>query len=94
MDSFPQLIEYMPVRDDEESLPPRKFFWDVFSTLEHDIVKDIIAKSHENRNLNEDNQNDEQIEVRADLLEQLEQSTFASSKSIDIRKNEDEHCHC
>ena len=84
IDRFPAIIEYIPFIDDESSHPPRKFFWDIMSTLKPDVVKSIIDKSHEGKARADKEQEGELIQVREDLLTQLENTNFVSSKCHDL----------
>ena len=71
--------DYFPDYSDKY-LPPRDFFWAIFSTLHPNTVRKIIKKSQEKRVANEENQEEELIRVRDDFLEQLERTAYESSK--------------
>jgi hypothetical protein len=52
-------------------------------------VKKIIKRAHEKWVANEDNQQEELIWIRDDMLEQLEQTAFESSKFyLNVRMKE------
>ena len=71
--------DYFPHYNDKY-LPPREFFWGVFSTLHPNTVKRIIKRAHEKRVSTDENQEEELIRVRDDILEQLEKTAYESSK--------------
>ena len=71
--------DYFPDYSDK-FLPPRDFFWSIFSTLHPNTVRKIIKRSQEKRVSNEENQEEELIRVRDDFLEQLERTAYESSK--------------
>ena len=81
IDWFPDLLKYMPTDNEDGGYPPRKYFWDVFATLEPDVVKSILTKSHEGRAINEESKENDMIVVRSDLLNELENTSYVSSKS-------------
>ena len=80
--------DYFPDYSDK-FLPPRDFFWSIFSTLHPNTVRKIIKKSQEKRVANEENQEEELIRVRDDFLEQLERTAYESSKlALTVREKE------
>ena len=63
IDRFPTIIEYIPFIDDDSSPPPRKFFWDILSTLKPDVVKLILVKSYEGKAHTDQDEAGEMIKV-------------------------------
>ena len=44
LDRFPEMEDYFPHYEDKY-MPPRDFFWGVFSTLHPEFVKKMIKKA-------------------------------------------------
>ena len=68
LEKFPEMEDYFPDYSDKY-LPPREFFWSIFSTLHPNTVRKIIKRSQEKRVSNEENEEEELIRVRDDFLE-------------------------
>ena len=81
LDKFPEMEDYFPNYSDKY-LPPRDFFWTIFSTLHTNTVRKIIKRSQEKRIVNEENHEEELIRVRDDILEMLEKTAYESSKHL------------
>jgi len=87
LDWFPEMEDYFPHYDDKY-VPQWEFFWGVLSTLHPEFVKKMIKKAQEWRVVNEENQVDEMIRIRDDMLDQLEGIAFESSKPNNNRTKE------
>ena len=78
---YPEIVEYFadyPDEDDEEHIPPKKYFWNVFNTCKPDLASKYIKHSLRQRNnIDEEEKN---IEVAPEVLQQLEEADYFSKK--------------
>ena len=72
IEKFPHIRAFFPdYLPDEKYIPPRKFFWDVFSTLEQEVVKAIVSNTQKAWMESEKTAEGEMISIWADLFEDL-----------------------
>ena len=78
---YPEIVEYFadyPDEDDEEHIPPKKYFWNVFNTCKPELASKYIKHSLKQRNnIDEEEKN---IEVAPEVLQQLEEADYFSKK--------------
>ena len=67
--------------DDDDTLPEREYFWNVFNTFQPTIVKQIVRNAHQRRMNGGNDPAEEQIEIREDLLNAIMDAPFYSSKN-------------
>ena len=79
--NFEAFVEYFPDYGDSTTdyVPPKKFFWDVFSTFDSELAERYIAYSMEQRNKSVEPSNDV-VEVKKDVLNNLFKYRFFSKK--------------
>ena len=66
--------DYFP--DYEESyIPPRKYFWDIFSTLNHKLTEKIIDHSINERKKQKVTQ-ESKIEISEEIMNQINKKHF------------------
>ena len=55
----------------ESQLPDRKFMWTVLSTVKENLATNIVNNARLNRSLGVQNDEDNLIEIKKDILEQI-----------------------
>ena len=78
---YPEIIDYFadyPDEDEEDHIPPKKYFWNVFNTWKPDLASKYIKYSLKQRN-NADEE-EKNIEVAPEVLKQLEEADYFSKK--------------
>ena len=76
----PEILVYLPEYKDKQGyLPPKKFMWDVFSTLDSDLALKFIKFSIDQR-AEEEKEGDKTIEVSEDVLKEMESVNYFSKK--------------
>ena len=60
---------------DESYIPPRKYFWDIFSTLNQELAEKFIDHSIKERNKQKVTQ-ESKIEISEEIMNQNQQETF------------------
>ena len=70
------LTDYFPdyVHD---YVPPRKYFWDIFSTLNQELAEKFIDHAIKERNKQKETQ-DSKIEISAEIMDQINKKNFYS----------------
>ena len=77
---FDEFIEYFPeYEENPEYIPPKKFIWDIFWTIDSELANRFIAHSLKERN-QENKDGDKTIEVSEDVLNQLHSANYFSKK--------------
>ena len=70
------LADYFPEYD-STYIPPRKYLWDIFSTLNQKLAEKFIDHSIKERNKQKVTQ-ESRIEISADIMEQIKKKHFYS----------------
>jgi len=79
-DYIEDAIDYFPdYNDTPDYLPPKKFMWDIFATLDYDLACTFVDYSMKQRN-SVNNDKDKTIEIDEDIYKELEASNFFSKK--------------
>ena len=77
---YESIIDYFPeYSENPECIPPKRFLWDIFKTMDPDLANKFIADSLKERN-HKDQEGDKTIEVTEDVLNQLHSAQFFSKK--------------
>ena len=74
----PNIVDYFPEYDDNY-IHPKKYFWDVFSTINIDLAEKFIDHSIKQRNKDKVIQ-DSKIEISEDILNQINCKHFYSKQ--------------
>ena len=74
----PNIVEYFPEYDDNY-IPPKKYFWDVFSTVNNNLADKFIDHLIKQRNKDKVTQ-DSKIEISEEILNQLNSKHFYSKQ--------------
>ena len=72
------LADYFPEYD-STYIPPRKYFWDIFSTLNQKLAEKFIDHSIQERKKQKVTQ-ESRIEISADIMEQINKKHFYSKQ--------------
>ena len=72
------LVDYFSEYD-STYIPPRKYFWDIFSTLNKKLAENFINHSIKERNKQKVAQ-ESRIEISADMMEQINKKHFYSKQ--------------
>ena len=72
------LADYFPDYD-ESYIPPRKYFWDIFSTLNQELTEKFIDHSTKERNKQKVTQ-DSKIEISEEIMNQINKKHFYSNQ--------------
>ena len=79
-DYIEDAIDYFPdYKDTPDYLPPKKFMWDIFGTLDYDLACTFVDYAMQQRN-SVTNDKDKTIEIDEDIYKKLEASNFFSKK--------------
>ena len=70
------LIDYFPDYGNDY-VPPRKYFWDIFSTLNQELAEKFIDHAIKERNKQKVTQ-ESKIEISAEIMEQINKKHFYS----------------
>ena len=77
---YENIINYFPeYSENPDYLPPKRFLWDIFSTMDPDLANKFISHSLKERNL-ENKEGDKTVEVSEDVLNQLHSAHYFSKK--------------
>ena len=77
---YESIIDYFPeYSENPEYIPPKRFLWDIFWTMDPDLANKFIAHSLKERN-HKDQEGDKTIEVSEDVLNQLHSAHYFSKK--------------
>ena len=77
---YESIIDYFPeYSENPEYIPPKRFLWDIFWTMDPDLANKFIAHSLKERN-HKDQEGDKTIEVSEDVLNQLHSANYFSKK--------------
>ena len=77
---YESIIDYFPeYSKNPEYIPPKRFLWDIFWTMDPDLANKSIAHSLKERN-QKDQEGDKTIEVCEDVLNQLYSAHYFSKK--------------
>ena len=77
---YESIIDYFPeYSENPEYIPPKMFLWDIFWTMDPDLVNKFIAHSLKERN-HKDQKGEKTIEVSEDVLNQLHSAHYFSKK--------------
>ena len=77
---YESIIDYFPeYSENPEYIPPKRFLWDIFWTMDRDLVNTFIAHSLKERN-HKDQEGDKTVEVLEDVLNQLHSAHYFSKK--------------
>lgn len=79
LDMYPGLDQYFPVYQDNY-VPGRKFFWQVFGTLYHDDAKRYINMEREKRFAEEEQAKERVMLINPEILEELQNTQYYSRK--------------
>ena len=79
--NYKNFVDYFPDYNDSviDYVPPKKFFWDVFSTFDSELAERYIAYSMEQRNKSVE-PSDDVVEIKKDVLDNLVKYRFFSKK--------------
>ena len=72
------LADYFPDYD-ESYIPPRKYFWDIFSTLNQELTEKFIDHSIKERNKQKVTQ-ESKIEISEEIMNQINKKHFYSKQ--------------
>ena len=72
------IVDYFPEFDDNY-IPPKKYLWDVFSTINSDLAEKFIDHSIKQRNKDKVTQ-DSKIEISEYILNQINSKNFYSKQ--------------
>ena len=72
------LADYFPDYD-ESYIPPRKYFWDIFSTLNQELAEKFIDHSIKERNKQKVTQ-ESKIEISEEIMNQINKKHFYSKQ--------------
>ena len=74
------IIDYFPeYSENPDYIPPKRYLWDIFWTMDSDLANKFIAHSLKERNL-KDQEGDKTVEVSEDVLNQLHSAHYFSKK--------------
>ena len=77
---YESIIDYFPEYSENlEYIPPKRFLWDIFWTMDPDLANKFITHSLKERN-HQDQEGDKTIEVSEDALNQLHSAHYFSKK--------------
>mgnify|MGYP003441658618 CR=1 FL=1 len=77
---LPEAINYFPEYEDTpQFLPPKRFMWDVFSTLNFELATLFVQHSMKIRNWAEDDKN-KVVEIDEEILRDIKNASFFSKK--------------
>ena len=77
---YESIIDYFPeYSENREYIPPKRFLWDIFWTMDLDLANKFIAHSLKERN-HKDQEGDKTIEVSEDVLNKLHSAHYFSKK--------------
>ena len=77
---YESIIDYFPeYSENPEYIPPKRFLWDIFWTMDQDLANKFIARSLKERN-HKDQEGDKTIEVSEDVLNQLHSAHYFPKK--------------
>ena len=65
----------------EKQKPERKFLLDILSAIRYDYMCKVIKFTHQVRNLGEKVENNEVIEIKQDLLDEIMMANYSSSNA-------------
>ena len=65
---------------DSTYIPPRKYFWDIFSTLSQNLAEKFIDHSIKERNKQKVTQ-ESRIEISADIMKQINKKHYYSKQN-------------
>ena len=78
--STPHYIEYFPDYKQSKQ-PPREYKFNLLHTIDPELVEDKIMECHRNRKIQENSKDGDLIEIMPDLLEEIMNSNYHSSKA-------------
>jgi hypothetical protein len=77
---IPDLVYYFPEYE-EEYIPSKKFFWDIFATLDYELAKNVIDYAISVRTKGEgDGEDEKEVEVADDIMKELLDTKYYSKK--------------
>ena len=81
--SDPELKIYFPDYKDSV-LPERKYLLDLLFTIKTDVVVDMIKEAQRIRKIDNEPDEDQIVEVKKDLLQEILETDFGSGKSLQV----------
>ena len=77
---YEDIINYFPeYSENPDYIPPKRFLWDIFWTMDSDLANKFVSYSLKERNL-ENKEGDKTVEVSEDVLNQLHSAHYFSKK--------------
>ena len=85
LEEFPEMTQYFPDYD-QSYVPPRQFFWDVMNAVVPRYVKQLLDNCRLQRcGVGENADEMEMIEIKQDLLDEIRETPYYRSKSLNCR---------
>ena len=82
IEKYTGLKKRIPYYEDEAPnwLPQREFFWNVFNTLHHRVMAEMLDLAHERRFSGMGDMEGDQIEITSDILKAIQRSKYYACK--------------